>query len=192
MTVDDAEEYTQALGQICAGSWRQIALARKLGVPRALGLSVEDWVTTRLGGYIKMSIPERREAVRDLTEEGHSAREIAEIVGVSPDTAARDVRNLTPKPDVPPVVDQERRRAEEDERHRRETIIRIMEEAYRCTMGLANEEFVMSIRERMLADADFCRTLKQRMRLDFGPLEDIAVGSQWLMVLVRQLEELLK
>ena len=58
----------------------------------------------------------------------------------------------------------ERRKAKEDERHRRETIIRIMEEAYRCTMGLANEEFVLSIRERMLADTDFCRTLKQRMR----------------------------
>ena len=42
------------------------------------------------------TIPDRREAVRNLTDEGHSAREIADIVGVSHDTTARDVRNLTP------------------------------------------------------------------------------------------------
>lgn len=43
-----------------------------------------------------MTISRRREAVRNLTDEGHSAREIADIVGVSHDTTARDVRNLTP------------------------------------------------------------------------------------------------
>ena len=42
-------------------------------------------------------IAARREAVRFLTDEGHSARAISEIIGVSPDTAARDVRYLTPK-----------------------------------------------------------------------------------------------
>jgi hypothetical protein len=45
-----------------------------------------------------------------------------------------------------------------------------MEEAYRCTMGLANEEFP--------ADPEFRRALKSRMRLNFGPLEDIAVGAR--------------
>lgn len=98
MSADDAEEYTRTLGQIVAGSWRQIALAKRLGVPKALGLSTEQWVNDRLGGYIKMSVAERREAVRNLTDEGHSAREAAEILGVSHDTAARDVRNLTPDP----------------------------------------------------------------------------------------------
>src|SRR5262245_53219445 len=42
------------------------------------------------------TIAERREAVRNLTEEGYSARETAEILGVSHETAASDVRNLTP------------------------------------------------------------------------------------------------
>jgi N6-adenosine-specific RNA methylase IME4 len=92
---EDAEEYTRSLGQIVAGSWRQIALAKRLGVPKALGLTTEQWVHDRLGGYVKMSIAERREVVRNLTAEDYSAREIAEIVGVSHDTAATDVRNLT-------------------------------------------------------------------------------------------------
>jgi hypothetical protein len=41
-------------------------------------------------------IAKRREAVRILMDEGHSARAISGIIGVSPDTAARDVRSLTP------------------------------------------------------------------------------------------------
>jgi hypothetical protein len=41
-------------------------------------------------------IAARREAVRILMDEGHSARAISEIIGVSHDTAASDVRYLTP------------------------------------------------------------------------------------------------
>lgn len=95
MQADDAEEFTRSLGQIVAGSWRQIALAKRLGVPKALGLSTKQWVHDRLGGYVRMSVAERREAVRNLTDDGHSARGIADIVGVSHDTAASDVRDLT-------------------------------------------------------------------------------------------------
>lgn len=96
MKKQDAEEFTQSLGQIVAGSWRQIALAERLGVPKALGLSTKQWVHDRLGGYVQMSVADRREAVRNLTGEGYSARAIAGIVGVSHETAADDVRNLTP------------------------------------------------------------------------------------------------
>jgi hypothetical protein len=91
----DAEEYTQSLGQIVSGSWRQVALAQRLGVPQALGLSVEDWVQQRLGGYIRMSIPERREAVKELIssndgEKRLTNQEIGEILGVSEPTVRRD------------------------------------------------------------------------------------------------------
>jgi hypothetical protein len=41
----------QSLGQIAAGSWRQIAWAQKQGIPKLLGLSTEDWAKQRLGGY---------------------------------------------------------------------------------------------------------------------------------------------
>ena len=82
MKREDAEEFTQALGQIVAGSWRQIALAKRLGVPKALGLSTEQWVNERLGGYVRMAIPDRREAVKELSADGHSNVAIGEILGV--------------------------------------------------------------------------------------------------------------
>jgi N6-adenosine-specific RNA methylase IME4 len=88
---EDAEEYTQALGQVVAGGWRQIALGQRLGVPKALGLSTDQWVKERLGGYIKLSVEERRNAVAELKAEGHSQREIAAITGVDEITTARDL-----------------------------------------------------------------------------------------------------
>jgi N6-adenosine-specific RNA methylase IME4 len=96
MTREDAEEYTQSIGQVAAGSWRLIALAKRLGVPKALDMDTEEWVRGRLGGYIKLSIAERREAVKNLTDEGYSTREVGEILGVSNVTAFNDVKNLTP------------------------------------------------------------------------------------------------
>jgi hypothetical protein len=66
MNKQDAEEYTQSLGQIVAGSWRQIAWAQKQGIPGLLGLATEEWAKQRLGGYIRLSIEERREAVLEL------------------------------------------------------------------------------------------------------------------------------
>ena len=93
---EDAEEYTQGLSQIGAGWWRQIALGERLGVPDALGLSTRDWVEQRLGGYIRMSIPERKEAVKELAAEGMEQAEIADVLGVSQPTIHRD---LQPEPE---------------------------------------------------------------------------------------------
>jgi hypothetical protein len=79
-------------------SWRQIARAKKLGVPQALGLSVEEWVTTRLGGYIKLSIADRREAVKELAGEGLSNIAVGEILGVDETTIRRDSAARIRKP----------------------------------------------------------------------------------------------
>jgi N6-adenosine-specific RNA methylase IME4 len=92
MQKQDAEEFTLSLGQIVAGSWRQIALAKRLGVPKALGLSVEDWVSKRLGGYVKMSVSERVQAVEELKAEGHNNVAIAEVLGVDEGTVRNDKR----------------------------------------------------------------------------------------------------
>lgn len=87
---EDAEELSQSLGQIVGGSYRQIATLARMGVPRALGLSTQEWVENRLGGYAKLSIQDRREAVKELLEEGFSQRQTAEILGVGEATVRRD------------------------------------------------------------------------------------------------------
>jgi hypothetical protein len=115
LSADDAEEYTQALGQVVAGGWRQVALGERLGVPNALGMSTREWVEDRLGGYVRMAIPERREAVAELAAEGLSQREIADVLGVSHKTVDRDLdpvsndtepesEPLTTEPSIEPPV----------------------------------------------------------------------------------------
>jgi site-specific DNA-methyltransferase (cytosine-N4-specific) len=112
MTAEDAEEYTQALGLVMAGGWRQIALGRRMGVPDALGLTVQQWVDDRLGGYVRLSLKERpyemKEAVKELTKpveaggEGLSTRQAAEVLGVSHTTVRRAaVTNVPPETQAP-------------------------------------------------------------------------------------------
>jgi hypothetical protein len=109
MTPEQAEEYTDALGQVASGAWRQVALGVELGVPNALGLSTGEWVEQRLGGYVRLSMEARREAARELTApedeggRGMSQRKAAEVLGVAPDTVNRDVRDRTPEPGVEQV-----------------------------------------------------------------------------------------
>lgn len=94
----DAEEYTQALGQIMSGGWRQIALAHRLGVPAALGMTTRDWVRERIGGYVRLGLAERPEVARELTmpieeggEFGFTHREAADVLGVDHSTVTRDL-----------------------------------------------------------------------------------------------------
>lgn len=95
MNIDDAEEFTQALGQIVAGSWRQIALGVRLDVPATLGLGTREWVEQRLGGYVRLSIGERREAVAELVAEGMTQRDAADVVGVHEATVSRDLADAS-------------------------------------------------------------------------------------------------
>lgn len=116
MNTDDAEEYTQALGQVVAGGYRQVALGERLGVPTALGLSTREWVEQRLGGYVRMAIPERQKAVAELSAEGFTQRETAAILGVAVGTVNADlnpVQNRTegqgdqvPEQQEPPLSDE--------------------------------------------------------------------------------------
>jgi len=91
MDAEDAEEYTQALGQIVAGGWRQIALGERLGVPNALGLTTREWVEQRLGGYVRLNIPERREATAELIAEGMTQKQAGDVLGVDARTVRRDI-----------------------------------------------------------------------------------------------------
>jgi hypothetical protein len=96
LNAEDAEEYTQALGQVAAGAWRQIALGERLGVPKALKLSTKEWVEQRLGGYIRLTVEERRRAVAELDGEGMGPRAIGRVLGVSPQTVLRDQDGSVP------------------------------------------------------------------------------------------------
>jgi hypothetical protein len=50
----------------------------------------------RLGGYIRLSIEERREGAHELSSSGHGVREVGEILGISKSQAAEDVQSWTP------------------------------------------------------------------------------------------------
>jgi hypothetical protein len=96
MTPEDAEEYTQSLGQIGGGLWRQVLWAQRMGVPAALGLTLREWVDNRLGGYVRMAVEERREVVAQLTAkpedggEGLSNVAAADVLGVDEKTVRND------------------------------------------------------------------------------------------------------
>jgi len=72
-------------------------------VPRALGLSTREWVEDRLGGYVRLSIPERHDAVEELSEDGMSNRQIAGVLGVNDRTARRDQAAANAAPDEEPA-----------------------------------------------------------------------------------------
>jgi hypothetical protein len=88
MNREDAKEYTDTISLVAEGAYRQVALGIKWGIPKSLGISREEWVS-RIGS-IKMSIEDRREAVKELARNGHSNREIGDILGVDEITVRRD------------------------------------------------------------------------------------------------------
>lgn len=93
---DDAEEFTAGLGHTAAGMWRLVAFGVKLGVPKALGLTPTEWVEDRLGGYVRLAVPERRAAAAELADDGLTQREIAEVLGVGKGTVDRDLHDRAP------------------------------------------------------------------------------------------------
>ena len=91
VTKEDAEAFANALKDSFSGSWKQILLAQKWGVPRLLGYaSTKEFVYERFGGYMQLSIEDRREAVLELRSQGESNRSIGQILGVGKSTVDRD------------------------------------------------------------------------------------------------------
>lgn len=102
MTAEEAEDFTQALGSVLTGGYRFVFQGWRLGVPQALGLEVQEWVETRLGGYIKMAEKDRQKAIAELQaerttngEKRMSTRELAGVLGVSHQTVKRDAAAVT-------------------------------------------------------------------------------------------------
>jgi hypothetical protein len=49
-------------------------VAVKQGVPKALGMTSQEWANKYLGGYIRMEASQRRDTVRDDEEENFDAK----------------------------------------------------------------------------------------------------------------------
>jgi hypothetical protein len=47
-----------------------------------MGLTTEEWVKQTMGGYAKLALEDRLDAVKNLTEAGYSQQLTAEIIGV--------------------------------------------------------------------------------------------------------------
>lgn len=100
MKAEDAEEYTQSLGQIVSGSYRQLLLARKMKVHKALGFNdFQAWVNERLGGYVKYGVEQQTDKVLELKAEGHNNSEIADALGVRETTIRRRVNSTNVESD---------------------------------------------------------------------------------------------
>jgi hypothetical protein len=100
-----SEAFSQGLGKVFGGGADLILSAQRMGVPEALGMTTREWVEAHLGGYVRLSLEERRETVKSLTMpvedggKGLSTRQAAEILGISHETVradAKGVKNLTP------------------------------------------------------------------------------------------------
>lgn len=102
LTHEDALEYSEAGQQVAQGAYRQAALGVRLGAPKALGLSNREWVS-KYYGYEKVPVETRRERVKELTEEGLTQREAADVLGVSQKTVDRDLESFdSPEPEATP------------------------------------------------------------------------------------------
>lgn len=96
-----ALEFSESFGMIGAGWWRQIAWAKQQGVPDALGMSTREWVEHYVGGWARLAIEDRREAVLELVAApddgglGLSQRDAAEVLGVHEATISRDLADAS-------------------------------------------------------------------------------------------------
>jgi hypothetical protein len=91
---EDAETFTESLSLLKEGWWRQMQLAEKWGVPKDLGMSLDEWAAKVLGGYSLQRVEERRAAVKELVADHVSNRKIATYLGVSPMTITNDRRAI--------------------------------------------------------------------------------------------------
>jgi hypothetical protein len=67
--------------------------------------------------------------------------------------------------------------AAEEERSKRETLLRLTESAYRGTLAWAVEEFAADVRER-LRDPEFEKQLVERLRFNPSTVKDVHKGAK--------------
>lgn len=134
---DEAEEYTRNIGQVAVGNFGLMEFAKNvLHVPEALGLSFDEWVQERLGGFVRMSVEQRRKAVANLSGEkseggyyAKTATEVAELLGISETTVKDDRRVIEvegrPRPSTPAIEAGEGRPRPSTSEERRDEVERL-------------------------------------------------------------------
>jgi hypothetical protein len=169
MPKEEALELSQAVGKSFGGNLETAVWAVKHRVAESLGMDVEEWFNTFLGGYVKLEAERRREVVRELSDEGMSPKQIGDVIGVSDDTVRRDVaanaaKTNGDKPDVAANVAKReaetqetenleawkaKHEAELEEQHAKECFYRVTEEAYSKIVALSVKEFTQEIYDRI-------------------------------------------
>ena len=106
LTAEAAWEYTESLGQIGEGWWRQLSWGVRQGMPAALGMTTQQWAYRCIGSHARVTLAELPEAARELTSDGHSQREAAAILGVNQSQVSRALGSRDEPPPPEPPADQ--------------------------------------------------------------------------------------
>jgi len=138
----DAEEFTQTLEASGKTFWRQILLAKKMGIPQALGLELKEWISERIGGTIKLSIEDRLEAIKEIKAEypKMSQREIGTVLGVHKSLIGKDLKRANDQ--ISPASDDEGPEKVENSTYEdelEENPVREMEDQLRAEIELVQE-----------------------------------------------------
>ena len=199
MSPEDAEEFIDAHGQSGQAWWRMSALGLRLGVPEALGIDRAEY-GRRLGGYFRLPVDERREAVAELVDDGLTQREIAAVLGVGNGTVAEDVAQNRAKtePEQDECTDTAQNRADEGPPPPLEESMAKLDQAATLTDVLQaeraeREAAEQSARETSTAEMnelrDACRRLLDVLIvIDHLPAHEQTEAEDWLRELKKELE----
>lgn len=94
---DEAREYSESLSLITEGWMRQYLWAIRNRVPEALGMTRDEW-TVKYHRPPKLSVPDRRNKVAGLLDEGLNNSEIADALGVDEGTVRNDRKSENSEP----------------------------------------------------------------------------------------------
>lgn len=86
------------------------------------------------------------------------------------------------------AVDERKRKAEAEEKNKREALIRNSETLYRGALAWAVPEFVDEVAER-LSDPEFRKAFAERVRVDLAAIDKIKIGAVYFHDILLKLQE---
>jgi hypothetical protein len=151
---------------------------------RALALSVRDGGTKFDEALEKVE----QEQMKLQTAE----HKLGRLQSEAPDLAELVDDDRMPLDEAYAAFEQRKRADEQLETNRRETLLRLSDQAFHAVVAFANAEFCASVRER-LKDERFFQQMVERLRLDArlpeGDLEQIIPGAKALFAMISAMKE---